>query len=323
MISNLNNLPLSLAVFLAHKDYDGNIEDSNHRSISATSLLKSPKQIIMASRIPSDGLMVDVSSMISARLGHAYHDAVEQAWRSDKLNETLKELSVPKRIREKIVINPEQTNEGDIPIYLEQRTQKVFNNWIITGKFDFIFNGTLEDFKSTSVYTYKKQTNADKYILQGSIYRWLNPDKIKDDHMQINYIFTDWSANQAKGGGDYPPTRILAQKFPLLSLSKTEAYIREKLSLIEKYWDSPEEDIPPCNDQELWRSEPVWKYYSSREAQRATKVFNNPHEAGAYAIGKKGFVTEVKGDVRACLYCPAFTICEQKEKYLQTGELKI
>ena len=57
----------------------------------------------------------------------------------------------------------------------------------------FVAEGKVQDFKSTSVYTYLNQTNKDKYILQGSIYRWLNEDTITRDTMDIHFIFTDWN----------------------------------------------------------------------------------------------------------------------------------
>ena len=320
ILTNIHNLPLSLAVFLASDDYDGSKEEKH---ISATTLLKGVKQIIMSSRVSSEGLMTDISSLVSARMGNAYHEAIERSWKSDKLKEVLQTLGVPKRIREALRINPEEVTEDIIPVYLEQRAFKEVNGWTVNGKFDFIFNGIIEDFKSTSVHTYRNQNNADKYIKQGSIYRWLNPDKITSDHIQINYIFTDWSAHQAKGGKDYPPLRLLSQKYNLMSMGETDTWIKSKLRQLDKYWDKPEDELPPCTDEDLWRNETVWKYYGSEDAQRSSKNFDNPHDAALYMrTKKKGVVREVKGEARACYYCPAFTVCKQREEMSLRGEIK-
>lgn len=47
-------------------------------------------------------------------------------------------------------------------------------------------------------------------------------------------------------------------------------------------------------------------------------------EAIAYMTTKhhgKGIVKEVKGQVVACRYCPAFHLCTQKDSYINSGEL--
>ena len=319
-LTNIHQLPLSMAVFLAHDDYDG---VSNTNTISATSLLKSTKQYVLTQRVSNDTL-TDISTLISARMGSAYHAAVEAAWKSDNLLERLQALGVPKRVRERIRVNPEETNDEIIPVYMEQRTSKKFMGWEISGKFDLIVNGTLEDIKSTSVFTYINQLNKDKYVLQGSIYRWLNPDLVTDDYMQINYIFTDWSANQAKNTKGYPPTKIYAQKFQLLSIKETEQYIKNKLRALNRHMNDDEDDIPPCTDEELWRKDPVWKYYSKPSATRSSKNFDNPYEAAQHLSEKgKGIIKEVKGEVVACKYCAAFNLCRQKNEYLQSGDLKL
>ncbi len=45
----------------------------------------------------------------------------------------------------------------------------------------------------------------------------------------INYIFTDWSAADAKQRPEYPQARVLTQRIPLLSIDDTQAYIEAKL----------------------------------------------------------------------------------------------
>ncbi len=97
-------------------------------------------------------------------------------------------LGLPKRVIDRIVINPPVDAvllEDQIPVYVEpERFKRVITvgdrTWTITGKTDFIGEGRVQDFKSTSVYTYQKQTGAQKFTLQGSIYRWLAPKIITE-----------------------------------------------------------------------------------------------------------------------------------------------
>ena len=320
---NSTNIPLALAVYLASDYYDYNAEPN---TISATTLLKPLRQIILSARIPQESGAINLVDMVKNRMGAAIHDAIETAWKTNKEN-ALAALGYPKRVIDRVVVNPTpeevEANPDLIPVYMEQRMTRKVGKWTVTGKFDFVGEGKVQDFKTTSVFTYSNQINAEKYIKQGSIYRWLDPKKITDDLMEIHYIFTDWSANRAKGSSTYPQSPTLTQKFNLMSLEETDHFIKRKLELIEQYWDAPEEDIPHCTDDELWRSDPVWKYYASADALRSSKNFNNAAEAYMHMStkGHKGKVVEFPGTVKACQYCSAFAVCSQKDQLVMSGQL--
>ena len=313
-----------MAVFLAADDYDGPQAEEGVKTISATTLLKSTRQIVLGFRLPEE-TFTDVSDLISSRMGQAYHTAVEHAWLFN-VQESLQSLGYPKRLRDAIVVNPEPgTNlKGKVPVYLEQRAEKKVAGWVISGKFDLIVDGVLEDVKSTSTYTYEKQTNKEKYSQQGSIYKWLNPDLITSDHIQINYIFTDWTARYAQSKAGYPPLKIHAQKIPLMTVKETEQFIKNKLREVDRYLDMDEEDLPLCSDEDLWRSEPKWQYWSNPNNKQATKNFDNLLDANNYLVSKgKGVVIKKDGEVKACKYCPVFNLCSQKDRLIESGELKL
>lgn len=313
--TNTSNIPLPLAVFLAtdHYDYVPGV-------ISATSLLKPIRQLILADRLSSEDNLVELSDMVSSRMGTAIHTAIEQAW----LNPTkaLKSLGYSDDIIQRIKVNPTTVEENDIPVYMEKRSFKKVGNHTISGKFDFVAEGKVHDFKSTSVYGYLNQSNASKYILQGSLYRWLNPDIITKDEMLIHYIFTDWSKAESLRNSNYPKARVHSQKYNLLGLDEIEQFVKDKLELYDSMKHQQEKDIPYCTDEELWRKPTVWKYYKNANATRATKNFDNPSEA--YALQQTsgvGEVREVKGTVSACKYCPAFLLCSQKDELINSGDL--
>lgn len=313
--TNTSNIALPLAVFLAtdHYDYVPNV-------ISATSLLKPVRQLILADRLSSEDNLVELSDMVSSRMGTAIHTAIEQAW----LNPTkaLKSLGYSDDIIQRIKVNPETVEENDIPVYMEKRSFKKVGNHTISGKFDFVAEGKVHDFKSTSVYGYLNQSNANKYILQGSLYRWLNPDIITKDEMLIHYIFTDWSKAESLRNPNYPKARVHSQKYNLLGLDEIEQFVKDKLELYDSMKHQQEKDIPYCTDEELWRKPTVWKYYKNANATRATKNFDNPSEA--YALQQTNGVGEVRrilGTVSACKYCPAFLLCSQKDELINSGDL--
>lgn len=320
--ANTSSVPLSLAIFLATDNYDHN-PDSN--TISATALIKPVRQLVLSARVPEDLSPVDLVNLVPSRMGSAIHDAIERSWK-DNYKPAMEALGYPKRVIEKIKINPEphELTDGTIPVYMEQRAHKQVGKFIVSGKYDFIGDGRVEDFKTTSTYTAMNNTNDEKYIWQGSIYRWLNPVIITKDEMAIQFIFTDWSKAKAMQDPKYPQQRIQQRLLPLKSLQETDAFVRRKLAQIEQYWEAKEEELPSCTDADLWRSEPVFKYYKNPDnTKRSTKNFDNRHDAQLRYIedGSVGKVVEVPGQVTACKYCSAFAVCSQKDALIASGDL--
>lgn len=322
--SNTGDVPLALAVWLASDNYDYNDDPF---TISATTLIKPLRQVILSSRIPAGTNYVPLRDMVANRIGAAIHGGIEHAWIHNR-DAALKALGIPDKVASRIRVNPTDAELAAdaqiIPVYMEQRLSRKIGKWTVTGKFDFIGEGYVQDFKSTSVFQYMKQVNNEKYALQGSIYRWLDPVKISGDELFIHYILKDWMRSRAGGSDGYPAAATHTQKYQLKSVQETQAYITQRLALIEKYWDAPEEDIPECTAEDLWRSEPEWKYYKNpASTKRSTKNFDNAAEAfqRLAADGNIGIVREIPGAIKACHYCPAFAACSQKDALVSSGDL--
>jgi hypothetical protein len=318
------NIPLSLAVYLATDNYD---HSSDPNEISVTGLLKPLKQIILSSRLPAEEQSTDISALVTSRLGTSIHSGIEKAWDSN-YKQAMCDLGYSISLINQIVINPDPNNlpEDCIPVYQEIRTKKQLGKYTISGKFDFVADGRIEDFKSTKVYSYIAGTNDEKYMMQGSIYRWLNPTIITNPEMAIQYIFMDWSSMQAMINSDYPKSAMLEKKFTLMPIPQVEQFITNKLNQIEKYANADESDMPACTDEDLWRRAPVWKYYKDpTKTARSTKNFDSAADAHVRLAedGYKGSVVEVKGEVVACKYCSALSICKQKNTYILNETLKL
>lgn len=321
--TNLTGVPLSLAAFLAHDSYD-----YDPHTISATSLIKPLKQRILASRVPPGAFPVDVLSLVKSRMGSAIHDAVEKVWVAGHYRESMKLLGYPQAVIDRVVVNPDPNNlpPGAIPVYMEQRLYKEIEGQKVSGKFDFVAEGRLEDFKSTSTFTWIKGTKTEDYQLQGSIYRWLGPHIITEPYMVIQFIFTDWKEGIAKTDKNYPQRPVEPLQIPLLSLEDTEDFVVDRLRQYKAMKDLPEEELPMCSDKDLWRDDPVFKYYKNpAKLTRSTKNFESKEEAYARLAedGGVGIVLEKPGEVRACKYCAAFPVCKQKDAYLADGTLSL
>jgi len=320
--ANVSSVPLSIAVFLATDTYDHNPDPT---AISATALLKPLRQIVLSARVPEADAQVDLVQMTQSRIGSAIHSAVEYAWINNHVK-AMTDMGIPQKVIDKVLVNPkpEDLFDGCIPVYLEQRSSRQVGKWTIAGKYDFVGDGRVEDVKSTSTYTVMHGVNDEKFAWQGSIYRWLNPTIITKDDMAIQYIFTDWSKIRAMTDLKYPQQRTMQKIFPLKSLQETEAFIVRKLSLIDQYWDADEADVPECNNEELWRSEPLFKYYKNPlKTQRSTKNFETHQEAMIRKAedGGVGIVIEHPGRVTACKFCAAFPVCSQKDALIASGDL--
>ncbi len=319
--TNRTKIPLSVALWLATDFYDGNSSDPN--TFSVTTLLKTTRQIILTRRL--EHTVIDVADLIAASVGTSFHDAIETAWRNHKIKDVLLQLGFSAESINRIKINPtEPTKEGDIVVWLEQRIYRKIGKYTISGKFDFIGDGILEDHKSTSVYNWMNGNMDEKYRMQGSIYRWIAPDKITKNTMKINFLFTDWKRVE-RYKQNYPKNKIDNKSYELIPMVAVETFLTNKLQEIENNLLKPESELPECTDDELWRGKPVYKYYTNpMKMARSNGNFDTYQEAMLHQASKGvGIVKEVKGKARACLYCSAFAVCTQKDRLIQQGILEV
>lgn len=334
MYTNKFNVPLPLAVWLVTDEYQ---YAKYANEISATSLLKSPRYIIASRRAMypeqfpeelrpiavTEGVdFPDIQERIAARIGTAIHSSVEQAWKINH-KEALKLLGYPEHQIEKVGFD----ESCPIRVHQEDRLYKTIEvngqEFVISGQFDMIINGELHDIKTTSTYTYEFGVNDEKYMLQGSIYRWLNPELITGDYLTINFLFLDWKQMFQKKDS-YPVARAYSKTYPLLSLADTEAFIRNKLKTVSECWNLPLNLIPCCTEKELFSKPPVYKYYKTgyEEGKRASKVFDTFAEASAYRAtegGFKGDIIENKGEPFMCPFCDPL---EVEQMMVQTHKPK-
>lgn len=323
--TNNSGLSLFAQVFLATDHYD-----HENAGISATTLLKPVKQVILGQRVPEELRVIDVLDMAENRVGAAIHDGFERAWLNPNLADTLKSLNIPAGVANKVRVNPtdEEVAAGNIiPVYMEQRLSKMVNGVKVTGKFDAVVNGEVEDLKNTKVWKYINGVDDD-YIWQGSIYRWLDPKKITKDWMNLTFNFTDYKKMEATYVKGYPQARMLTKRLQLKTLEETQAFVENKVDMLIRLKDAHEDQLPPCDDKALWRKPPQWRYYKNpdnafKPGGRSTKNFDDAASAqmALRKDGNVGLVIERPGEVIACKYCQAFPICRQKDALIASGDL--
>ena len=313
--TNTLHLPLIAEVFLAHDEYDH--PETAEKTISATGLLKSVRETILLSRMEPKDITTDISTLVASRTGTAVHGGFENAWLSPKLPETLKALGYPQSMIKKIHVNPEEPT-GELDVYLEKRTNKLFQGHTVSGQFDFVFDGEIEDVKNTTMFSWYK--DPKEYILQLSIYKWLNPDIITRDTGKILFNLKDWNKNYVYSKPDYPLAPIAEKRLKLLPTWEVEQFISNKLELLDEHQDTPEPELPRCTKEELWQGDAKYLYYGKQDAKKASKSFDNPIEAQNWVLSKgKGYIKIREGVPTRCNFCYAAPKCSQRAGYVNQG----
>ena len=313
-LTNAEALPISIAVWLGTDDYD---HSDDPYLISATTFNKPMRAIVLARQNKELDKGGDVASLIPSSMGTAIHNSIENAWlHRDNLTKVMSQLNYPQALIDRVIVNPtpDQLTESSIPVYMEKRGQRKLNGFTISGKFDFVVEGMLEDFKSTGTYGYVNGSNSNDYIQQGSIYRWLHQDIITQDHMNIRFIFTDWSSMQARSDKSYPQSRIVSKMYPLMGISETETFLKQKTNQINTLMPLSQDRLPLCTPTELWQKPDAWKYYKNpAKRTRSTKNYDTEGEAHAHLMkdGNVGVVVKFPGTVMRCKYCDVNEICHQ------------
>ncbi len=310
-----------MSVLLAHDTYDHSAA-AKPKTISATSLINPVRSIVLGLMHPEIEGEADLIDLVPSRFGSAVHAYAEDAWESTfTVCTALRLQGVPEETIRKVVVNPKQVYQGDIPIYIEKRSEREVNGWTITGMFDGCMDGKLFDYKTTSVY--KIIMNDDNHLdwrLQMSIYRWLNPTIVTADNASIEIMFTDYSASQALKNRDYPEMRVQSLDVPLMSLAATEEWLRSRLDRIEHSLTTG--TLSNCETSELWATQDQWKYYKKAGAKRATKIYYNQAEANQRQATDGGEIKFFPGKIKRCGYCNVAGICDQAKGFASEGRLQ-
>lgn len=226
--TNKFGFPHYVEEWLTNDEYDYDPD-----AVTATSLLKPIRMFVLAKRY-KDVTELDISDLIASRYGTALHDSLE-------------------KVKVKNAIQ-------------ENRLQTSINGYKVTGKFDMIVDmdkpvKKLVDVKSTSVWSYIFNSKHEDYITQLSIYRFLaqkNNINVGED-AEIFMMFTDWSGTKARSDPSYPQARIAIVPIKLWPPEQTEKFIVNRLRLFDTASILPDNDLPWCNETELWSNNGIAK----------------------------------------------------------------
>lgn len=275
-ITNKQGLP-SAFVNMAQSDYK-----PTPKQYSATTLLKPTRQVILERKY-GDQIEQDVANMIWMLFGQAVHYILEHhdetGWAEQKL---------------KFTLDNGYTLSGIIDLYNEKTKEVVDYKTCTEWKF------ILKEF--------------DDWKKQGLMYAWLLK-KFNHECERVTFwgILKDYSPQKAKRDKTRPQFPIDKYSFEITEedMQEIDKFIKEKLEDLKKAESLPDNELPLCSDEEMWR-EPSKFAVMEANKKKAKRVFKTAEEALTFfkANSKSTHIEERKGTPKKCFaYCSANQFC--------------
>ena len=278
IITNKLNLPDAFVKAISNTRHNAD------KCLSATTLLKGTKEIILTDR-HFDEIEVDAADEVWAVFGTAVHSILEH-----QEDEAFKEESF----------------SVDVLDYK------------VTGKVDRydMKNETIEDWKTASIWKVMFK-NFDDWKKQGLIYTWLlRQSGLNVRHIRFIALLKDFSKSESRKNSNYPQSPVYIYEFDPTEdeLTSIEAEIKDKVFKVSQDTDKKDDEIAECSPYERWTSPE--RYAVMKEGRKsAVKVFDLECEAENFIneIEKdkdKYSVETRKGIDRKCDdYCPCYKFC--------------
>jgi hypothetical protein len=289
-ITNKHGVPETL-VSLANKQY----YSKGKANYSVTEII-SPPRIQRLRMRHNDEMEQDVADMLWQLLGSALHVVAERGEHPDYITEERLNASV-----DGVILS------GAIDI------QKVTPQGII-----------ITDYKFTSAWALRQ--DKFEWEAQQNIYAWL-VNKVKEKPVvgvQICALIRDWSRREASVKADYPQAPIQVIDLPQWDLERTEAYIKERITLHmdSKVQDDWGEDLPLCSAEERWVRGDAWAVMREGK-KRASKVCETEEEAKEVMVSipekEKPYIEKRAGEAIRCTgdFCGVSKWCNQYQESLK------
>jgi hypothetical protein len=274
------------------------VSDVRHNragSLSATTLLKGDKEIVLYDR-HFEELTQDAADLVWATFGTAFHAIMEKQ---------------------------------DSEAFKEEAFEVEVEGWKVTGRVDFydMKNEILGDYKTASVWKVIYQDFAD-WKAQGLTYAWLMKQHgLEVKRCEFTAFLKDHSKTEAKRKPDYPQQPVYKYAFDVTEadLEATEGRIRAKIKSVTEAYKLGDDDIEPCTAEERW--ETATKYAVMKEGRKtAVKLCDDRATAELYLSQTGGttaglYVQERKGESKKCAdYCPCAEFCNFYKEHVKQPE---
>lgn len=280
-ITNVLNLPQPIVDAVQNDPYD-----SGESDISVTRLIAPPRQVALGKEHGSK-ITEDCSDRLFSLMGQAMHHVLERG--------------------------------GDVEgtRIIERRLFTEVDGWKLSGQIDIWENGTLDDYKFTSVWETMNGLKEEK-IQQLNILAWLcRLNGIAVNKMRIVALYRDYSKSKAMFERDYPQHQIGVIEVPIWDDQKILAYVEERIAIHK----AARITLPLCTDDERWQR-PTKYAVMKEERKSAIRLLETPDKAMLYCedkgYAKNGefksgyYVEKRRGEATRCEhYCAVAPFCTQ------------
>lgn len=292
--TNKMNMPQAFVNFVS------NVRHNPSGTLSATTLLKGDKEIVLYDR-HFEELEQDAADLVWATFGSAFHLVMEKS---------------------------------DDEAFKEEAFSVDVDGWKVTGRVDRydMEHELLEDWKTASVWKVIKSDFKD-WKTQGLTYAWLMKQSgLEVKRCRFVALLKDHSKTEAKRKSDYPQKPVFIYEFDVteLDLEETEQRIRAKIKSVTEAYKLGDDDIKPCSEEERWATET--KYAVMKEGRKtALKVCDDQQSAQLYieSMTREGdpkkaaglYVQERPGESKKCQdYCPCAEFCNFYHECVKQNE---
>lgn len=233
-ITNIHNLPVAIVNAVSN-----NIQKPSKNVIRVSELINAPKPKELRMKHWNE-ITEDVSERLWSLLGQSMHHILESG-------------------------APENA-------FREERLSSKIDGVTISGQSDLWYEGDIEDYKTTSVYSFLLGIKPE-WIAQLNVYRWLwTKAGFHTKSLKIHAILRDWVRSKALTDPNYPQIHWMTVDIPMWTLEETEIYIRKRIALHKL------NPAPDCTDEEKW-ARPTTYAVIEEGAKRAKRVCSTLAEA--------------------------------------------
>lgn len=316
MLTNRMNLPASVVAAVTNDPYTRGDSD-----VSVTQLIAPQYQIKLRNEVE---VVEDAADRIWSLLGQAVHSVLERAYggRLSKAKFVPREF-VPRMLEAMLQAgcSEEQmasATEAVSPDYhltpgdfyrkhgwsTERRVYAQMGGLTVSGQYDVIEHGVLQDFKVTTVWSVIGD-HKEEWEQQLNLLRLLaHHNGIEVEALRIVAILRDWSKGRANTA-DYPSAQAQTVDIPLWSLDRAEKYMLDRVRA------HTSTNPPVCSDAERWKKEDV--YAVMKEGRKsAIRLHSTSDDAEAHLeeLGKGHSVVLRPGEYTRCFsYCNVSHAC--------------
>ena len=271
---------------------------------SATSLLKSPRQLQLEKR-HAKSVTQDVMDHWFLFLGTAIHSALENGLKNN-----------PRYIVERKILRFDKPDGG---------TPDQFRR--VAAKFDLYDTETktLYDHKTTTTWVHGKEMKDERVQQLNLNAYFLEKEGYPVDDVAINAIYVDWrkAKGKYKDGDEYPESPCAEFRTAAWPMEWREKFYLTKLKEHIDAEHVPDEQLPPCGAEYCWEKPAKFAVYKPG-AEKARKLCNSYDEAVAYINKYKllGYEIEHRPGARTRCenYCSVCDICSEYSEWKKANE---